>query len=221
MDDTRYESVDDIIDDLVSSSNKTNYERIINREEAIRKAIEKQKYVKYTTLPQNIIKVNDRVVGCVYKKFDSKIGIYASSFLPLKYRKLILKRLVIKVNELHKNYIYPVTLAQKNTLFPFSSKDSNVLLCNGFDPVLIDVDGISAYYSDSFDERRYDNSMGSLSKLIIEILTGVDLYEYETTEDIEMLIDSCIEQGISEYIMRSYVNNGRLEKKEIKELLLK
>ena len=40
MDDPRYEDVNDIIDDLVSDSNKINYERIIDREEAIRKAFE-------------------------------------------------------------------------------------------------------------------------------------------------------------------------------------
>ena len=40
MDDPRYEDVNSIIDELVSDSNKTNYERIIDREEAIKKAIE-------------------------------------------------------------------------------------------------------------------------------------------------------------------------------------
>ena len=40
MDDPRYEDVNEIINDLVSKSNKKNYERIINREEAIKKAFE-------------------------------------------------------------------------------------------------------------------------------------------------------------------------------------
>lgn len=40
MDDPRYEDVNSIIDELVSSSKKTNYERIINREEAIYKALD-------------------------------------------------------------------------------------------------------------------------------------------------------------------------------------
>jgi len=40
MDDPRNEDVNSIIDDLVSSSNKTNYERIINRKEAIIKALD-------------------------------------------------------------------------------------------------------------------------------------------------------------------------------------
>lgn len=38
-DDPRFEDVNNIIDDLVSISNKTNYERIIDREEAINKAL--------------------------------------------------------------------------------------------------------------------------------------------------------------------------------------
>lgn len=39
MDDPRFENVEDIIDDLVSDTNKTNYERVINRKEAINKAL--------------------------------------------------------------------------------------------------------------------------------------------------------------------------------------
>ncbi len=39
MDDPRYEDPNKIIDDLVSASEKTNYERIIDRKEAIRKAL--------------------------------------------------------------------------------------------------------------------------------------------------------------------------------------
>lgn len=38
MDDPRYEDVNAIIDDLVSNSSKTNYEKIIDRKEAIKKA---------------------------------------------------------------------------------------------------------------------------------------------------------------------------------------
>lgn len=40
MDDPRNEDVNEIIDELVSDTNKTNYERIINRAEAIKKAID-------------------------------------------------------------------------------------------------------------------------------------------------------------------------------------
>ncbi|MBQ2640354.1 MAG: UDP-N-acetylmuramoyl-L-alanyl-D-glutamate--2,6-diaminopimelate ligase [Bacilli bacterium] len=40
MDDPRYEDVNEIIDDLVSISNKNNYERIIDRKEAIYKAFD-------------------------------------------------------------------------------------------------------------------------------------------------------------------------------------
>ena len=43
MDDPRWEDVDSIIDDLVSKTNKTNYERIIKREDAIKKALDMAK----------------------------------------------------------------------------------------------------------------------------------------------------------------------------------
>lgn len=49
MDDPRYEDVNEIINDLVSLSDKTNYERIINRKEAIFKAL-------------SLAKVNDLVL---------------------------------------------------------------------------------------------------------------------------------------------------------------
>ena len=40
MDDPRYEDPNQIIDDLISESNKTNYERIVDRKEAIYKALD-------------------------------------------------------------------------------------------------------------------------------------------------------------------------------------
>jgi hypothetical protein len=40
MDDPRHEDVNEIIDELVSGTNKTNYERIIDRTEAIKKALD-------------------------------------------------------------------------------------------------------------------------------------------------------------------------------------
>ena len=44
MDDPRYEDVNEIIDDLISESNLTNYERIIDRKKAIYKALDMAKY---------------------------------------------------------------------------------------------------------------------------------------------------------------------------------
>ena len=52
---------------------------ILAREEAIIKAMEKQKYVKNTQLPIDIIYVNYRVAGCVYKYYPNKLGIYSTN----------------------------------------------------------------------------------------------------------------------------------------------
>ena len=190
---------------------------ILSRETAIKKAMKKQKHVKYTTLPQNIIRVNDKVAGCVYKKYDSIMGIYAASFLPLNYKKRILKRLYFKLKELLNNNIYPVTLAQKNDTFPFSTKDSNVLICKNLDPVIIDIDGISALYSDIFSKAMYERAIGSFSKLILEILSGIDIRE--TEEELDLLIDQYIDRGIDRYFIKKYIDYQRLDEKDIKSLL--
>ena len=69
MDDPRGENVDSIIDDLISQSNKNNYERIINREEAIIKALE-------------IAKENDIVL--IAGKGDDNYMAIGDNYLPYK-----------------------------------------------------------------------------------------------------------------------------------------
>lgn len=190
---------------------------ILGREAAIRKAMEKQEHVKYTTLPQNIIKVNNKVAGCVYKKYDSVLGIYAASFLPLKTRKKILKRLYFKLKELINNNIYPITLAQKHDLLPFTTKNANVLLCKNLDPVIIDIDGISAFYTDSFSETKYNQVMSSFSKLVLEVLSGVDIKEDDDLidETIELLIN----RNIDKSIVKKYFDYNRLDNEDIKKII--
>ena len=190
---------------------------ILSREIAIRKAMKKQKYVKYTTLPQNIIKVNGNVAGCVYKKYDSIMGIYGASYLPSNLKKIILRKLYFKMKELYNNNIYPITVAQKNETFPFSSKDSNILLCKNLEPVIIDVDGISAFYSDTFSKAMYEKSLNSFSKLVLEILSGIDITDKE--DELDFIIDSYINRGIDEYYIKKYIDYQRLSEKDIKHLI--
>ncbi len=190
---------------------------ILNRETAIKRAMQKQKYVRFTTLPQKIIKVDDKLAGCVYKKYDSIFGIYAASFLPLKTRKKILERLYFKLKELLNYNIYPVTLAQKNELFPFSTNNSNILLCKNMDPVIIDVDGISAFYTDTFSKAKYNQAMGSFSKLLLEVLSGIDIPEED--ELVEETINHLIDRKIDKDIVEKYFSYGRIENKDIRHLL--
>jgi len=193
----------------------------LSREEALIKAIEKQKYIKHTMLPQGIIKRNNRIIGCVYKKYNTIWGIYAASFLPLEYRYKICKRVIYKVQELIDNNIYLTTLAQKNELLPFSKKDSNILLDYKLEPLIIDLDGISALYSDNFIESKYRIALGSLSKLVLEIITKRDLdydfLEYYKEDYIELLQRYNIDL---DYILKFY-DYGYLEVEELKNVLIK
>ena len=62
----------------------------IAREQAILKAFEKQDNIKYSKLPQQVIKVDNKTVGCVYPYYPYKLGIYAVSYLPLKLKLTII-----------------------------------------------------------------------------------------------------------------------------------
>ena len=192
---------------------------ILGREDSIKKAIEKQKKVKHTNLPKRIIKVDSRVVGCVYKRYYSILGIYAASLLPLKTRKKVLNKLFIKLKELHDNYIYPLTLAQKDLIFPFSKKGANVLLGYNLEPYLVDLDGISTVYFDSPSPSEKARSLRSFSIMALEILSGIDLYaneedEYDTT------IDEMIARGIPKILAEDiYYENGFQDEERIIKLL--
>lgn len=193
---------------------------ILHREDAIRKAIEKQKYVKYTNLPQQIIKVNKRLVGCSYKRYKSVLGIYALSFFPLSTRKRVLKKLYLKLKELYENNIYPVTLAQKNDLLPFSKKESNVILDYSLEPQIIDLDGISTYYSDSFCRREYERSLSSFSILAFEILSGFDFIEFDNDFEFEEYIEQVVSRGVPRELVEDiYDQHGFTDNERILKLL--
>jgi len=184
---------------------------ILTREEAIYKAIEKQEFVKLTDLPKNIIYVNNKIAGCEYTYYPKKLGIYASAYLPLKKRLIICNKILEKVKELLDNNIYPVTLAQRDDIFPFKSNGSNILIGTDLDPKIIDLDGISALYSDRYSKKYYDRVLSSLSALILELLARVDLAN--NIEDDEVVISDNIVQmnevGISPLFSRKFYDyNG-------------
>ena len=164
-------------------------------------------------MPKNIIYLNDKVIGCEYRYYPHKLGIYATAYLPLKQRLIVCKRIITKVKELLDNNIYPVTLAQRDELFPFKSDKSNVLIGLDLDPVIIDLDGISAIYSDINSLSYYKTAMGSLSALVLELLTRVELAnnisddEYVINENIDRMENA----GINSLFSIKFFDNNRLE----------
>lgn len=206
---------------IINNNEKINYVDkdgvILSRDDAIYKAMEKQSNVHMTMLPQNIIYVDNKLIGCVYKYYPHKFGIYAAAYLPLKKRLIVCKRILEKVKELLHNNIYPITLAQRDNVFPFKSNGSNILIGFDLEPLIIDLDGISAMYSDTFSDKYYKKTLSSLSTLILEILSKVELAD--TIEDDETVIDEYIDRMVQNNIpykvSKKYFDNNDLDIGEI------
>ncbi len=209
----------DILYKLYNETNMT-YQHSTNelpRDKALYRALELQKHIKHTNLPQNIITMNNEVIGCTYKKYNTIFGIYAATIFPMSKRKEILSNLLVKIQELLDYNIYLVTLAQKNELLPLLKKDANILLNYNLEPLIIDLDGISAIYTEEVSQSHYRATLGSLSKLIFEILIGQDLsYEFlDENKDVFLQLSrkAGIDLGIAEdYYDFNYVDMETLNK---------
>ena len=195
---------------------------MLGREEAILRAIEKQKDVKLTYLPQRIIKKdNNRVIGCEYRRYQTPLSVYAVSYIPfLKKRKEIMYKLFVKFKELVDNNIYPVTLVQKDPLFPFGRHGANVLLSFNLEPIFIDLDGISTIYTESFHQRLYDKAFRDFSILAMEVISGID-YDYDGNQDIDLDIADLVDREIPYDIASDFYNQEGFSTEEQVLRLLK
>ena len=209
---------------------------ILAREEAILKSIELGHKVKNTYLPNHIIYENNKAVGCVYPYYKYTVGIYASAYLPLKLRLQICKDIIVKVQELLDNNIYPLSLAQRSDEFPLSKKDSNILLGLDGKTHIVDLDGNSTLYSKGYSHKNTSLTLASLSTLVLEILSKIKIYddnvfesesilEYKNNEFIRNYINEMVNNfvlsGIPENLATKYYEYGKLEMNDIKRLIRK
>ena len=194
---------------------------ILSKKAAIIKAAEKQEYVKLTKLPQAPIMIDHRLVGCVYHRYHTIWGIYALGLYPPSVRKKVMRKLYVKLRELYANNIYPVTLAQKDKIHPFSRQGSNVLLGFGLEPQIIDLDGISAFYSDTFCEaanEAYKKSLSSFSLLALEVISGLDIMDEDI--DVEYFVEELKDKGIDPTLAKEIVDEyGFKDEERIIKLL--
>lgn len=143
----------------------------IPKEEALFKAIERQKFITMSDLPKNVIYVDNKIKGCVLKEHYPAWQIHVIESLPLPIRIKILKKLLVMVKELLEHNIYPVDLAQIPTVeYPYT----NVLFSWPFEPKIIDLDGESTVYTEYFSQKYYDKAVINYNQLCIEILTHID-----------------------------------------------
>lgn len=198
---------------------------ILGREDAILRAIEKQKDVKLTYLPQKIIKRittegSIRVVGCAYRRYHTRFSIYVASHHPLlRKRKEIMFKLYVKFKELIDNNIYPITLVQKDKINPSGRNGANVLLSLDLEPLFVDLDGISAIYTDSFSEYYYKKALNDFSTLAMEVISGLD-YDSDGVQDIEQDIADLVDRQIPYDIARDfYYEDGFSTEEQVLRLL--
>lgn len=133
------------------------------------------------------------------------IQIHKLSGMPLKYKKIIIKEVIESVEELLKNYIYHVDLANSpnaqslrvNSRGEIENVGHSHVLVNPFNlkTNIIDLDGKSTIYTERKREDYERKSMYGLCILILEFLLNVDFKEYE--ENIDELFNSLEKMNIS------------------------
>lgn len=187
----------------------------LTREEALYKAIERQKDIHKTFLPKNVIYVNGRVKGCVLHEHSHALKIYKIESFPLRYRLCILKELLSRERELIEHNIYHVDLAQRPSIeFP----NTNVLFQFPNTPQIIDLDGHSAIYTEFFSDKALKRTEDSFALLVMEILTRMNLETYLNNMDISGLFSpNELENIMIENI--SYASKNQLDSEMIRSFL--
>ena len=169
----------------------------LSREEALYKAIERQKFIHLTFLPQNIIYVDGRIKGCVLREYAHAVKIYKMESLPLSMRLKILQDLLLKVRELVDHNIYHVDLAQRPTKeYP----NTNVLLQFPLIPQIVDLDGHSTIYTEYFSDTALKETEKNVALLFMELLTRMNLEEYLNQMDVSELSPLFLEKTMIEEI---------------------
>lgn len=136
----------------------------LTKEDTIIKAIEKQENVHLTQLPIAPLYIHNHFSGCVLKNYPFNLDIRIIAYFPLSLRLKIIKRLLKKIQELLNNNIYTIDLAAK------PKNKSNILLTPFFEPQIIDLDGISAFYREKFSDKLYKKSIEQLNWFLLEAM---------------------------------------------------
>lgn len=177
--------------------NKNSYANYIDSDnvkiyykEAIKKIVERQKEIKHSYLPQASLYIDRKFSGCVLKRVRGVQIHYIWPFLSKRNKIKILKEILEKVKELSDHYIYPMDTANS----PIAGKHSNILIDRKLKPQLIDLDGNSTVYRESFDKQVYDEMFFSLNMLFLELLYGFELNDSLEEEDL-FKIKSILEES--------------------------
>ena len=184
----------------------------LSREESIIKAIETQKDIHLTKLPQKPIYLDGKIRGCSLYYHKYAMNIYSVMNIPVyKWRLKIIREILKEVKELADHNIYHIDLSQHPTK---ESKNTNILLTRTFHPEIIDIDGHSAIYSARPNENYQRLTEFSLSVLVIELLSReyiTDFLMNPNEEDFYELVggkipDALIDDFLNEKLTLEKIN---------------
>lgn len=183
----------------------------LRTKDAIFLAIERQKNIQHTALPQNVAYVDNHFAGCILKTIKG-VQIHKLMGLPLSLRIKIIEQIITATTELLDNNIYHIDLAnspysrtvhERNGKLIHEFGHSHILV-NPFtlNAQIIDLEGKSTIYTERFNEEYYHDSLVGLTTLIIEFLLKINYDDYE--EELESLeyflnsidIDKCFHESI-------------------------
>lgn len=193
---------------------------------AIDKAIERRENVELTSLPLGKVVLNNRLAGCILEK-QKGIQIHKLTGMPLVMRKKILLNILKAINELLKNYIYHIDLANS----PFDQQvitlPNNQIAMTGHSHVLvnpltlktsiIDLDGKSTIYTETENKFYKNLCLSNLSTLIIEFLFQYDWNSYQ--ECPEQFIQEMNKYGIPNDLIEKFVYENMTEIDDYYELV--
>jgi hypothetical protein len=140
--------------------------------------------------------------------------------LPFALKRKIMKKVLYNVKELMDNYIYHIDLDNspftKNSCYTNDEGKTELVghshvIINPvtLKPQLIDLDGKSTVYTDSYSKKLEHQSLASFNRLMIEFMLGIDLDEYKDEEDLSYILEKI---GIDiEYIDMLVSNNMTYE----------
>lgn len=166
----------------------------VRNKDGLKKAIARQKYIKYSTLPIDIVYINGLFAGCLLKKIDG-IQIHKLTGMPIKFKRKIIKNVLIEIEELLDNYIYHTDIDNSphsisyyldNNNFPRAKKGHSHILVNPItlNTNIIDLDGKSTTYMERYNYNLEQKCLITLTRLIIEFLFKIDTDEIKEDDEI-------------------------------------
>ncbi len=162
--------------------------------DAFKRIVKRREDIKLTSLPLSSLYIDGKFKGCVLKKINGVQLHNIFQILNKKTKLRILKEIIIKVKELTDNYIYPIDTANS----PIIGKHSNILLNYKLKPELIDLDGKSTLYRETYDEKSYMYAIMSLNLLFLELLNDEALGYHSNSFELDHVKNVLIRKGINE-----------------------